>query len=209
MRDFPPEPTLRRLPWYLAYVNLLSQRGVEYVSSTAIARSINVDASQIAKDLSVLGIRGKTRIGYEVAALEKALEEFLGFGRSHRAVMMGAGSLGAALISDSGLSRYGLDIVADFDVNPAIVGTAIAGVPVYDVAEMPARVPELGAEIGVLAVPVGNAQETADRLVDAGIRALWNFTPMRIRTAPEIVVQNISIYAHLAVMYNRLHSRQK
>lgn len=209
MRDFPPEPTLRRLPWYLAYVNLLSQRGVEYVSSTAIARSINVDASQIAKDLSVLGIRGKTRIGYEVAALEKALEEFLGFGRSHRAVMMGAGSLGAALISDSGLSRYGLDIVAGFDVNPAIVGTAIAGVPVYDVAEMPARVPELGAEIGVLAVPVGNAQETADRLVDAGIRALWNFTPMRIRTAPEIVVQNISIYAHLAVMYNRLHSRQK
>lgn len=209
MRDSPPEPTLRRLPWYLAYVNLLSQRGVEYVSSTAIARSINVDASQIAKDLSVLGIRGKTRIGYEVAALEKALEEFLGFGRSHRAVMMGAGSLGAALISDSGLSRYGLDIVAGFDVNPAIVGTAIAGVPVYDVAEMPARVPELGAEIGVLAVPVGNAQETADRLVDAGIRALWNFTPMRIRTAPEIVVQNISIYAHLAVMYNRLHSRQK
>ena len=85
MRDFPPEPTLRRLPWYLAYVNLLSQRGVEYVSSTAIARSINVDASQIAKDLSVLGIRGKTRIGYEVAALEKALEEFLGFGQIGRA----------------------------------------------------------------------------------------------------------------------------
>lgn len=207
IRELPPEPTLRRLPWYLAYVNLLSQRGVEYVSSTSIAKSINADASQIAKDLSVVGIKGKTRIGYEVAALEKALEEFLGFGASHRAVMMGTGSLGAALISDSGLSRYGLDIVAGFDVNPEIVGTTIAGVPVYDLSQLPRRVAELGAEIGVLAVPVKNAQETADMLVDAGIRALWNFTPMRIKTAPGIVVQNISIYAHLAVMYNRLRNQ--
>lgn len=206
LRDFPPEPTLRRLPWYLAYVSLLSQRGVDHVSSTTIARSINVDASQIAKDLSVLGIKGKTRIGYEVKALERALEDFLGFGRPHRGVMMGAGSLGAALISDSGLSRYGLDIVAGFDIRPEVVGTEIAGVPIYDISEMPRRVAELGAEIGVLAVPVENAQETADQLVDAGIRALWNFTPMRIRTAPAVVVQNISIYAHLAVMYNRLHS---
>lgn len=208
LRELPPEPTLRRLPWYLAYINLLSQRGVEYVSSTTISKSINVDASQIAKDLSIVGIKGKTRIGYEVAALEAALEEFLGFGTPHRAVMMGAGSLGAALISDSGLSRYGLNIVAGFDINPDIVGTTIAGVPIYDVAEMPMRVAELNAEIGVLAVPVSSVQETADKLVDAGIRGLWNFTPMRIRTAPNVVVQNISIYAHLAVMYNRLRHQQ-
>ncbi len=102
-RDFIPEPALRRLPWYLAYVTLLRKRDVEYVSSTQISRDLNVDASQIAKDLSFLNIKGKTRIGYEVASLEAELEDFLGFRRSHNALIVGVGSLGGALIQDSGL----------------------------------------------------------------------------------------------------------
>lgn len=203
-RVFPSEPTLRRLPWYLAYIHLLSERGVEYVSSTTIARSINVDASQIAKDLSVLGIRGKTRIGYEVGMLESALEGFLGFATPHRAVIMGVGSLGAALISDSGLARYGMRIVAGFDVNPEVVGREIAGVKVFGLERLAEKVAECDARIGIITVPVESAQSTADRLVAAGVNALWNFTPMRLRTAPEVVIQNTSIYAHLAVMYNRL-----
>ncbi len=203
-RVFPSEPTLRRLPWYLAYIHLLSERGVEYVSSTTIARSINVDASQIAKDLSVLGIRGKTRIGYEVGMLESALEGFLGFATPHRAVIMGVGSLGAALISDSGLARYGMRIVAGFDVNPEVVGSEIAGVKVFGLERLAEKVAECDARIGIITVPVESAQSTADRLVAAGVDALWNFTPMRLRTAPEVVIQNTSIYAHLAVMYNRL-----
>ena len=76
-RPLTPEPTLRRLPWYLAYVSLLRSRGVEFVSSTTISKEINVDSSQIAKDLSVLSIKGKTRIGYEVEALEMAIKDFL------------------------------------------------------------------------------------------------------------------------------------
>ena len=83
-----PEPTLRRLPWYLAYVGLLKERGVDYVSSTQISKEINVDASMIAKDLSFLNIKGKTRIGYEVAVLEHELQDFLGFKRGHNAVMI-------------------------------------------------------------------------------------------------------------------------
>lgn len=111
-----PEPTLRRLPWYLAYVTLLRNQGVQYVSSTAISREINVDPSQIAKDLSALQIRGKTRIGYDVVELEESLRSFLGFDRQHNAVMIGVGSLGSALIADTGLERFGLNIVAGFDV---------------------------------------------------------------------------------------------
>ena len=104
-RELLPEPTLRRLPWYLAYVSMLHSQNVEYVSSTQISKELNVDSSQIAKDLSFLNIKGKTRIGYEVAKLERELRDFLGFKRHHNAVMMGVGSLGAALIQDSGLSR--------------------------------------------------------------------------------------------------------
>ncbi|MDE6177132.1 MAG: redox-sensing transcriptional repressor Rex, partial [Paramuribaculum sp.] len=128
---FLPEPTLRRLPWYLAYVSLLRAKKVKYVSSTAIAKELNVDSSQIAKDLSFLNIKGKTRIGYDVARLETTLCDFLGFNRMHNAVIVGVGSLGAALLSDRGLANYGLNVVAGFDVDAAIVGKTINGVPVY------------------------------------------------------------------------------
>jgi redox-sensing transcriptional repressor len=207
LRDLIPEPALRRLPWYLAYVSLLKERGVEYVSSTGIARGINVDASQIAKDLSFLDIKGKTRIGYEVALLEHKLEEFLGFRKRHRAVIIGVGSLGRALLQDSGLTNYGLEIVAGFDVNPAIIGTMTAGIPVYDVADLAGKAHALGAEIGIVTVPVEYAQDAADAIIAAGMKAIWNFTPYRIQAPEEMVITNTSIYAHLAVMYNRMLSK--
>ena len=88
-----PEPTIRRLPWYLSYVRMLDNLHVEYVSSTQISKELNVQSSQIAKDLSFLNIRGKTRIGYEVRSLVKELEDFLGFNEHHDAVVIGTGSL--------------------------------------------------------------------------------------------------------------------
>lgn len=208
-RPYVPEPALRRLPWYLASVQRLRSQGVEYVSSTAISKLLNVDASQIAKDLSYLNIKGKTRIGYEVAELEKGLNDFLGFHRSHNAVMMGVGSLGRALVTDSGLSRYGLNIVAGFDIDPEVIGSEIAGTPVYDIAQLHARREELGAEIAVIAVPVESAAQVTEMCIDAGIKALWNFTPFHIKSRPGIIIENTSIYAHLAVMYNRMGNQEK
>lgn len=203
-RALTPEPTLRRLPWYLAYVSLLRSQGVERVSSTAISKEINVDSSQIAKDLSVLPVKGKTRIGYEVNALETALKDFLGFTHSHSAVMMGVGSLGAALLADRGLQRFGLDIVAGFDVNPAIIGNTINDVPIFDISELANRRSAYRAEIGILAVPVEQAQAAADMLIEAGIHAIWNFTPFRLSVKPGIVIENTSIYSDLALIYSRL-----
>ena len=93
-----PEPSLRRLPWYLAYIKLLQTKGEEYVSSTQIAKEIGVDSSKIAKDLSFINISGKTRVGYEINSLVAVLEEFLGFTSMHKAFIFGVGSLGAALM---------------------------------------------------------------------------------------------------------------
>ncbi|MDE6715983.1 MAG: redox-sensing transcriptional repressor Rex [Muribaculaceae bacterium] len=199
-----PEPTLYRLPSYLAYVNILKSQGVEYVSSTQISKAINIDASQIAKDLSFLNLRGKTRIGYEVELLAKELADFLGFKRRHNAVIMGVGSLGSALLQDSGLSQYGLNIVAGFDINPAITSKSVGGVNVYHVDELAGLKDALDVNIGILAVPVAKAQEAADMLVDNGFGAIWNFTPWNITAPDNVVIQNTSIYAHLAVMYNRI-----
>ena len=202
--DIIPEPALRRMPWYLSYVTMLRERNVEFVSSTQIARELKVDSSQIAKDLSFLDIKGKTRIGYEVSLLERKLKEFLGFSRRHKAVIVGVGSLGSALMQDSGLMRYGLEIVAGFDVDPKLTGTMVHGLPVYHIDELEERLAALGAGIGILTVPVEHAQEMTDRLIDAGCNAIWNFTPFRICAPHNVVISNTSIYAHLAVMYNRM-----
>ncbi|MBQ7942050.1 MAG: redox-sensing transcriptional repressor Rex [Muribaculaceae bacterium] len=204
-----PEPTLRRLPWYLAYVNLLQSQKVEYVSSTQIAKEIKVDASQIAKDLSFLNIKGKTRIGYEVDTLVHELADFLGFKEVHNAFMVGVGSLGGALMRDSGLSQYGLNIVAGFDIKQEIIGTSICNVPIYDMEELAKYRKETGTEIGILAVPVEHAQEAADKMIACGLKAIWNFTPYRIKAPEDIVIQNTSIYAHLALIYNRMQENEK
>jgi len=205
-RDMLPEPTLRRLPWYLAYVKMLDSKHEEYVSSTQIAKRLNVDASQIAKDLSFLNIKGKTRIGYEVHPLTKALTEFLGFKHRHNAFLVGAGSLGSALMRDLGLMQYGLNIVAAFDINPAIVGKNVGDIPIYDFAEFSTRQRSTGVSIAIVAVPFENAQDVADTLVESNIKAIWNFTPYRIKVPRNIVLQNTSIYSDLALMYNRMEA---
>lgn len=201
-----PEPTLRRLPWYLAYVEILKAKGMDYVSSTQISRALNVDASQIAKDLSFLNLKGKTRIGYEVSALADTLSTFLGFKTAHKAYVFGAGSLGKALMHDSGLTKYGLEIIAGFDVNPRKVNTSVGDVPIYHIDSISEVMKKNPATIAILTIPVEVAQETADIAIGEGIRAIWNFTPYRVKVAEGIVMTNTSIYAHLALIYNRLNA---
>lgn len=204
--DKVPEPTLRRLPWYLSNARLMKEQGERYASSTRLARQLGMDSSQIAKDLSYVNVAGKPRMGYEVEELIDVLERFLGFTERHTAFLFGVGNLGAALLSDSGLSQFGLEIVAAFDVNPALVGRTINGIPICHTDEFLQKMQEYGhVHIGVLTVPINIAQEVTDRMVAGGIRAVWNFTPFRIRVPETIVVQNTSLYAHLALMFNRLN----
>ena len=172
-----PEPTLRRLPWYLSCAKLMREKGEKFVSSTQISRQINIDASQIAKDFTNL----------------------------HCAYLFGVGSLGGALLRDSGLAHFGLKIVGAFDIKPQLVGTNINGIPIYHSDEFEARIQADRVNIGVLTVPISIAQEITDKMVAGGIKAVWNFTPFRIRVPERIVVQNTSLYAHLAVMFNRLN----
>ena len=207
--DKVPEPTLRRLPWYLSNIKLMKEKGEQYVSSTQISKEINIDASQIAKDLSYVNISGRTRVGYNIDALIDVLESFLGFTNMHKAFLFGVGSLGAALLRDSGLHHFGLEIVAAFDVNPELVGKDLNGIPIFHSDDFEAKMKEYDVNIGVLTVPINIAQEITDKMVDGGIKAVWNFTPFRIRVPENIVVQNTSLYAHLAVMFNRLNFNEK
>jgi redox-sensing transcriptional repressor len=199
-----PEPTIRRLPWYLSNSKLLKLEGERFVSSTQLSKETGIDSSQIAKDLSYVNISGRTRVGYDIDSLINVLEDFLGFVNVHKAFLFGAGSLGAALLDDSGLSHFGLEIVAAFDVNPKIVGTKINNIPVFHTDEFLNKAKEYQVNIGILTVPIELAQHITDIMTAGGIKAIWNFTPFRIRVPENIVVQNTSLYAHLALMFNRL-----
>lgn len=201
-----PEPTLRRLPWYLAYAKLVLKQGESYLSSTQIARNISVDASMVAKDLSYVKISGKTRVGYDVRELVAVLEGFLGFTNSHQAYLFGVGSLGGALMHDNGLEQFGLEIMAGFDVKYELSGTSINHIPIHHIDRFAELQQQTGVNIGILTVPVDKAQEVSEVMVAGGIKAIWNFTPYRIVVPENIVVQNTSIYAHLAVMFNRLNA---
>lgn len=204
-----PEPTLRRLPWYLAHVQILQQEGVRSVSSTGIAKGIGVAPALVAKDLSYLDLMGKTRVGYVVDNIVTILEEFLGFTQQHNAYVFGVGNLGAALIADKGLAQYGLNIRGGFDVAPDLVGQTLSGTPVYHMDELEEIISKDPEAIGILTVPINKAQEVSDTIIAHGVKAIWNFTPFRIRVPKNIVVQNTSMYSHLAVMFNRLRNNSE
>lgn len=202
-----PEPTLYRLPIYLTYLKLAKKEGFKYVSSTKIAREMGVDPTQVTKDLSHTAIVGKTRVGYEVDSLIDVLETFLRFNTVEYGYLFGAGSLGTALLLDHGLAQFGFSIKAAFDVNPDKIGLNVGGTVIYDLADF-GRVSKPDVKIGILTVPVDVAQEVADVMVAGGLKAIWNFTSVRIRVPDDVVVQNTSLYAHLAVIFNRLHAKQ-
>ena len=201
-----PEPTLRRLPWYLAYAQLELRNGESHLSSTQIAKNIAVDSSIVAKDLSYVSISGRTRVGYDIKELVTVLESFLGFTNSHKAFLFGVGRLGGALLHDNGLQQFGLEIVAGFDVKYELVGTSINRIPIHHLDSFSELQKKTGVNIGILTVPIDKAQSVSEKIINGGIQAIWNFTPFRIRVPESIVVQNTSIYAHLAVMFNRLNA---
>lgn len=203
-----PEPVLRRLPWYFAYARQRMQKGENSLSSTQISKDLSIDASQVAKDLSYMNLTGKTRVGYDLTELKMVLEHYLGFSEEHKAFIFGIGNLGGALIQDNGLAQYGLKVIAGFDVKYEMAGMRINQIPIHHIERFPELCRQTGTEIGVLTVPVEYAQSVADAMIEGGIKAIWNFTPTRIKVPDGIIVQNTSIYSHLALMFNRLKNSE-
>ena len=202
-----PVPVLRRMPSYLAFVKTLQKRGEKYVSSTRIAEYMDIDSTQVTKDLSHTGLTGKTRVGYEVDSFVRVLEDFLGFSKVDNAFLVGAGSLGSALLQDKGLAAFGLNIEAAFGVDDAKVGTKVNDIEIYHIDEFRAMAAERNVVIGIITVPAEHAQNVADLMVAWGIKAIWNFTPARIKVPSHIVVQNTTIYMNLAILFNKLYNQ--
>lgn len=184
---------LNRLSVYLRCLRLLEREGVSCISSRDLARRFRLSAAQIRKDLAHFGELGIRGVGYRVADLRQRLESLLGLDHEHRVVLVGAGNLGSALARYPGFQGATFRIVAVFDIDPERVGTRHLGLEVQHVRELARLVPELRAEIGILAVPAAAAQDTYDTLVDVGIRAILNFAPISLSTVPEVPAKTVDL----------------
>ncbi|MGI5916747.1 MAG: redox-sensing transcriptional repressor Rex [Anaerolineae bacterium] len=195
-----PRPSLARLPAYLRRLIQAIELGESVISSQALGEAAGVPAAQVRKDLSHLGELGRAGIGYEVEHLASVLHGFLGLGRAKRAVVVGAGNLGRALAAYPGFARYGLRIVALFDVDPAKIGRRESGREVYALDRLPEVVRQESVDMGILTVPADQAQDVADLMIEAGIEVIWNFAPQALQVPDHVFLQYEDLAARLAII---------
>lgn len=204
-------PTIKRLPAYLHVIEAAAREGKEYISGTVIAEELELEAIQVRKDLATTGIIGKPRLGFPVNELIETINTFLDWNRVHKAILLGSGHLGSALLGYKVFPRHGLNIVAAFDVDTNRIGTTINGVPVYALPDLKEQVAALDVKMAILTVPSTHAQQVADLLVDCGIEAIWNFTNIKIKVPESVVVQKEDLssgYAVLSVKMRLLQNSQ-
>ena len=183
---------IRRLPRYYRHLTDLHLAGVERISSSALGKSMGLTASQIRQDLSCFGEFGQQGYGYNVEKLRGEISDILGMDKGHTAVVLGAGNLGRALIENFHFGRSGVELSAAFDVDTTVVGRALSGVPVYHVDQLEEYLREHPTSIGVLTVPRDAANQIAQRLVDGGVKGIWNFTNIELTIAnPDVVIENV------------------
>ena len=198
--------TISRLPLYLRFLQEEREKGATYISSSVIAQSISVSSVLVRKDLEVVSSEsGRPRKGFGIACLIADIEKFLGYDNCSDVVVVGAGGLGKAFLGYEGFKNNGLSIVAAFDVNKSLVGTRVADKPVYSMHDFEEFVRKNKVRIGIIAVPKAAAQETLDRMVAAGIKAVWNFAPATLSAPKEIVLKTEDLAANLAILSGRLY----
>lgn len=201
---------VRRLPAYLQMLRVLQAEGHEYVSGTILAGTHSLEPVIVRKDLAVTGVIGQPRRGFRVKELISAIERFLGWDNQTKAVLVGAGNLGAALLGYRGFEEFGLRIAGAFDADPTKVGKWVQGRKVQSMKQLEPFVKRGDIRLGVLTVPSQSAQTTADAMVQAGIHGIWNFTPVKLLLPASVVCHKENLAEGLALLSRRLqHARNE
>ena len=200
---------LKRLPVYLSYLKSLPEDAPENISATTLAAALNMGEVQVRKDLALVSDGGRPKIGYQRLGLVEDIEQFLGYDNTNDAVLIGAGKLGRALLGYSGFAEYGLNIVAAFDENDAIIGTSKSGKPIMHLSRLGEICRREQIKIGIITVPAEQAQGVCDLLISNGILAIWNFAPKHLNVPDHILVQNENMAASLALLCKHLNEQMK
>lgn len=193
--------TLLRLPVYLDFLKRLPA-GDARISAPKLAAALGLNEVQVRKDLAaVSSCAGKPKTGFEVARLVRDIEAFLGYDSVNEAVLVGAGKLGRALLGYEGFALFGIRLVAAFDREADETAPYIRGAPkILPVSKLTDLCRRMGVHIGIITVPAESAQEVCDMLVEGGVRAIWNFAPVRLRVPDGVLLQNENIASSLAVL---------
>ena len=195
-----PEMTIRRLSVYTRCLQQLEEDGVKTVSSQELAERFNLNSAQVRKDLAYFGEFGVRGIGYYVAGLKAELQKILGLDREWAVALVGFGNLGSALLRYKGFARQGFRIVAIFDDDPAKAGREVSGVPIFKSRDLGREVRARGIQIAIIAVPPEAAQAVTDQLVEAGIKAILNFAPSRLRAPRDTRLKHVDLSIELETL---------
>ena len=192
-----PEMTVRRLSVYTRCLQQLEEDEVKTVSSQELAERFNFNSAQVRKDLAYFGEFGVRGIGYYVSGLKAELQRILGLDREWQVALVGLGNLGAALFHYKGFARQGFRIVAIFDDDPAKAGKSMDGVPILPMRELSRESKARNLQIAIVAVPAESAQAVTEKIVAAGIKAILNFAPGRLRTGKDVRLKNVDLSIEL------------
>lgn len=204
------QQTLKRLPYYLNYLNELKMNGILQAASPQIASALGYNDIQVRKDLaSVSRSPGRPKMGFMVSELINDIEEFLGYRNTNDAILVGVGCLGRALLGYKGFQSYGLNIAAAFDHDESKIGTEVDGKHVFSLDRLSDLCKRLNIHIGIITVPAGNAQDVCNLLVSSGIKAVWNFAPVRLKVPEGILVQNENMAESLALLSQHLKQQSQ
>jgi redox-sensing transcriptional repressor len=189
--EIPPDVVIRRLPLYARSLRYLLQEGITSVSSQDLGSRINVTAAQIRKDLSYFGEFGKQGIGYDVEKLLNQIERILGLHQEWQVALVGIGHLGEAIARYEGFRSQGIKITALFDADPRKVGTHLHELPIRGLDSLPEVIREQDIRMAIIAVPATHAQEVAERLVSAGVKAILSYAPTVVQVPDGVWVRYI------------------
>ncbi|MBC6696425.1 redox-sensing transcriptional repressor Rex [Terrisporobacter mayombei] len=184
---------IRRLPKYYRYLGELLSKDIQRISSKELSDIIGFTASQIRQDLNNFGGFGQQGYGYNIEDLHNEIGKILGLDKKYSAVLIGAGNLGQAIANYNGFKNAGFEIKALFDVNPKIIGLKIRDFEILDSDYIEDFIRENNIDIAILCVPKRGAQQLADRLVNAGIKGIWNFVPIDLDVSDDIIVENVNL----------------
>lgn len=198
--------TLARMPLYLHFLQEEHSKGAQYISSTVIAQNISVSSVLVRKDLALVSSEaGRPRLGFAISRLIVDIEKFLGYDNLSDAIIVGAGGLGRAFLGYEGFKSNGLNIVAAFDISEHLIGTNVLGKEILPLSKLAEFVEEHKIRIGIITVPKVAAQDVLNQMIDAGIKAVWNFAPAPLRVPKDIVLKTEDLAASLAMLAGKLY----
>lgn len=196
------EAVIRRLPRYYRYLEELEEKKVERIPSSKIASALRVTASQVRQDLCSFGGFGQQGLGYNVSLLKKEIADILGLTRSYNMIIVGYGNVGAALSGYSGFSKENFKVIAAFDMD--ISKATPEGLTLCHIDTIEAFIEQNEVDIAVISTPKSVAQSVAERLVNAGIKKIWNFAPTELDLPENIILENTNMSASLYMLtYSR------